>query len=251
MLRAPLRLTLTLACSLAAPAFAQTVDSAPAPATGKVQPAARFALIYPFATATAPSPDAPTPSTAACPAAPTVAADPSTPPLIDPKLADAIVAELQKKLAKKFTVHIATPAQADTAAQHATPSALPPAQPSVVPVTAPSNAPEPRTLLFAGCITTAQPGNAAARYAGFGLGASHLSAHIVVQVQTTEGPHPLTDFIINVTGSSLLPPLGPIGLVTHAATSGKKTLTGDAKKLADEILKTFAERMKAAKQPIA
>ena len=188
----------------------------------------RHAIIYPFVAATDPVPAVPTPSTAACPIPPAIAAPPiGAPPavLIDPQLAAAITAELQKKLSKKFTA---------TVAQPTTPNA-------------PTPTPEPRTLLFAGCITAADPGNAAARYAGMGLGASHLNAHIVIQVQSTEGPHPLTDFDLKVTGSNLLPPLGPIGLVTHAVTARHKTLTADAKKLADEILKTFAEKMKAAK----
>jgi hypothetical protein len=216
------------ACLLFTPSLASAQSaSAHDPATAK------RAFIYPFASATAPAPAIPTPSTAACPAKPAVdTAAPDAPPavVIDPKLAAAIAAELQKKLSKKFTAEIVTTQPNPSAAQ-------------------PAATPAPRTLLFAGCITTATSGNTAERMAGFGLGASHLDAHVIVQLQTEDAatPHTLTEFDIKVKGSNLLPPLGPIGLVTHAVMSGHKTLTADAKKLADEILKTFAKKMKESK----
>jgi Domain of unknown function (DUF4410) len=74
------------------------------------------------------------------------------------KLIDTISAELQKRLAEKMDARIGEPADQPAAG----------------------------TLLLAGCLTTIDPGNAAKRMAGMNLGASHLAAHVVVQLKTEE-----------------------------------------------------------------
>jgi Domain of unknown function (DUF4410) len=74
------------------------------------------------------------------------------------------------------------------------------------------------TLVLAGCLTTIDPGNAAKRMAGMNLGASDLAAHVVVQLKTEDA------------------------LVTHAAAEKRETLNADAKRLADEILKTLSKK---------
>jgi hypothetical protein len=39
-----------------------------------------------------------------------------------------------------------------------------------------------------------------------------------------------------------MPPLGVVGVATHAAAEGRETLNADAKRLADEILKTLSKK---------
>jgi hypothetical protein len=130
------------------------------------------------------------------------------------KLVDTISAELQKKLAKKMDARIGQPADELTTG----------------------------TLVLAGCLTKIDPGNAVKRMAGMNLGASHLAAHVVVQLKTDDGLVAVKEFDATAEGSRKLPPLGVVGVATHAAAERKETLDADAKRLADEILKTLSKK---------
>ena len=81
---------------------------------------------------------------------------------------------------------------------------------------------------------------------GFGLGSSHLSAHVRVMLQTKTALAPLQEFDVSVKAGNLLPPLGPAGVVIHGAKETRQTLNADAKKLADQIVKKFAQNRKNA-----
>ncbi len=167
------------------------------------------ALILPFAVANnvAATPGA---SGDACPKAPgnNLAATDSQ------KLIDTISAELQKKLAKKMDARIGQPGD-----ELAT-----------------------GTLVLAGCLTTIDPGNAVKRMAGMNLGASHLAAHVVVQLKTEDALVAFKEFDATAKGSKALPPLSVVGVATHAAAERKQTLNADAKRLADEIFKTMSKK---------
>lgn len=52
-------------------------------------------------------------------------------------------------------------------------------------------------------------------------------------------------FDIEVKGGNLLPPVGPIGLALHAARDSHQTLSADARKVADRILKRLNRDRKA------
>jgi hypothetical protein len=130
------------------------------------------------------------------------------------KLIDTISAELQKKLAKKMDARIGGP----------------------------TDEIEPGTLVLAGCLTTIDPGNPVKRMAGMDLGASHLAAHVVVQLKTEHALVPFKEFDAATEGSRKLPPLGVVGVATHAAAERRETLNADAKRLADEILKTLSKK---------
>jgi hypothetical protein len=175
---------------------------------GSAEREKRVAVVYPFALASHPE-ATPGPSGDACPEVPD--AKKKMVEILDPKIGDALTHELQKKLAKKMTASVAQPGEQ----------------------------PKPGTLVFAGCLTTVEAGNAAERMAGFNLGASHLGAHVVVARQTDGESHMVQEFDVSVKGGTLLPPLGPIGLVTHALREMRETLTADAKRLADEVLRTL------------
>jgi hypothetical protein len=130
------------------------------------------------------------------------------------KLIDTISAELQKKLAKKMDARIGQPGD-----ELAT-----------------------GTLVLAGCLTTIDPGNAVKRMAGMNLGASHLAAHVVVQLKTEDALVAFKEFDATAKGAKALPPLSVVGVATHAAAERKETLSADAKRLADEILKTMSKK---------
>jgi hypothetical protein len=130
------------------------------------------------------------------------------------KLIDTISTELQKKLAKKMDARIGQPG--DELANG--------------------------TLVLAGCLTTIDPGNAVKRMAGMNLGASHLAAHVVVQLKTEDALVAVKEFDATAKGAKALPPLGMVGVATHAAAERKETLNADAKRLADEILKTMSKK---------
>lgn len=168
----------------------------------------RVAVVYPFALASHPE-ATPGPSGEACPEVPD--AKKKMVEILDPKIGDALTHELQKKLAKKMTASVAKP----------------------------GDEPKAGTLVFAGCLTTVEAGNAAERMAGFNLGASHLGAHVVVSRLAEDDSRVVQEFDVSVKGGTLLPPLGPIGLVTHALREMRETLAADAKRLADEILRTL------------
>lgn len=103
--------------------------------------------------------------------------------------------------------------------------------------TAAAEQPQVGSLLVTGCIIRADPGNAAKRMAGMGLGASHLDGHVRLLLQTTDGVKEVRGFDVAVTGASKLPPLGPIGVAGHAAQGTRQTLSADAAKFADQVLK--------------
>jgi hypothetical protein len=50
------------------------------------------------------------------------------------------------------------------------------------------------------------------------------------------------EFDATAQGSTTLPPLGMVGVATHAAAERRETLNADAKHLADEILKTLSKK---------
>lgn len=95
-------------------------------------------------------------------------------------------------------------------------------------------------MVISGCITRANPGNATTRLVGANVGASHLSVHVIALRKTPEGFRPFDDFALDVKGGDLLPPIGPVGLAVHAARDRRQTLSADAGKLADKILKKIA-----------
>jgi hypothetical protein len=78
--------------------------------------------------------------------------------------------------------------------------------------------------------------------AGMNLGASHLAAHVVVQLKTEDALVAFKEFDATAKGAKALPPLSVVGVATHAAAERKETLSADAKRLADEILKTMSKK---------
>jgi hypothetical protein len=198
-----------LAILVSATAIAQQGDSQGS------HPAPNSAVLYGFANVSdlptlAEGPVKETCSHYADPSSSTSAA--KTKPLTEDEevnLADGVTKELSKKLAKKMPVIYA----------------LPPAVPAG------------GSLVFTGCFVGADPGNAAKRLVGVGLGASHLSAHVRVFYVGASGPVPVDEFDLAVKGSNKLPPLGPAGLTFNAVSEKRETLRADAKHLADDILK--------------
>jgi len=139
---------------------------------------------------------------------------------VDPKILDKISGEMQKRLLKKMSVMVNP-------------------DPTAIPVGA---------LVISGCITKANGGNAATRLIGMNVGASHLGVHVVALTRTKDGWSPMDTFDIQVKGGDVLPPIGPVGLAVHAARDTQQTLSADAKKLADHILKKLFQDMKAREQ---
>jgi hypothetical protein len=78
-----------------------------------------------------------------------------------------------------------------------------------------------------------------------------LSVHVIALRKTQEGFHAFDDFALDVKGGDLLPPLGPIGLAVHAARDRRQTLSADAGKIANKILKKIAGDTKANQQTIS
>jgi len=162
-------------------------------------------------------------STQTCPGMSTDA-PPATAPLhVDPKVLDAITEELQKKLSKKMSVML----QPD---------------PNAIPV---------GSIVISGCVMRADAGNAAERLIGMNLGTSYLAAHVRLLSETRSGLVLLDEFDVQTKGGKVLPPIGPIGLAAHAASERRETLSADAKKLADQILKRVANTIKAQAHVLA
>ena len=90
-------------------------------------------------------------------------------------------------------------------------------------------------LVIVGCLTRTDGGNAAERLVGFGLGASHLNAHVKFLTKTDEGLELVHAFDVKATGRNLLPPISPVGLAVRGVTSFRKTLAADAGKVAGQI----------------
>ena len=88
------------------------------------------------------------------------------------------------------------------------------------------------SLIIAGCIVRADPGDPAKRLLGVGLGASVLSVHAQVYRSVQADLDQIGEFDTEVEGENKLPPIGPIGLAVHGIRGLKLTLAGDADKLA-------------------
>jgi hypothetical protein len=93
----------------------------------------------------------------------------------------------------------------------------------------------PGAIIISGCITRAIAGDATQRLIGLNMGASELGAHVQIQRKTGIGIRLIGEFDESVKGANRLPPIGPIGLIVHAARESKLTLNGDVKKLATQI----------------
>jgi hypothetical protein len=143
--------------------------------------------------------------------------EPQTPLDVDPKILSGITDELQNRLSKKMSVTIDT-------------------GPDEVLV---------GSLFVTGCITRIDAGNGAKRLIGMNIGASRIEAHVIVLSKTKAGFTTVDSFDIQVKGGDPLPPLGPVGLAIHAAREPGQTLSADAKKLADQLLKKLAKDQRA------
>jgi Domain of unknown function (DUF4410) len=184
---------------------------APVAGAASALPKPTQALILPFAAISNPS-ATPGPSGAACPSANDTNSEAKPPdPAEVQKLTDTVSAELQKKLAKKMDARIGTSTDQPTAG----------------------------TLVLAGCFIKIDPGNAAKRMAGMNMGSSHLGAHVVAKIKTADGLVTYKEFDAIAKGGKILPPLGPVGVATHAAAERRETLVADAKRLANDIAKNL------------
>jgi hypothetical protein len=104
------------------------------------------------------------------------------------------------------------------------------------------------SLVITGCISKAEKGNAAERMIGFGWGASRLNAHVVVLSKADTSLVTVDSFDLHVKGRIVLPPAGPAGIVVHAARQPSQTLSADARKLADQVVKRLDDSMKLKEQ---
>jgi hypothetical protein len=121
---------------------------------------------------------------------------------------------LQKRLAKKMTARVGAPSDPATAG----------------------------TLILAGCFIRVDPGNAAKRMAGMNMGTSHLGAHVIAKIKTADGVVVYKEFDAVAKGGKILPPIGPVGVATHAAAERRETLSADAKRLADDIVSQLGKK---------
>jgi hypothetical protein len=188
---------------------AQGQAAAPSGASSML-PQPTQALILPFAAVTNPA-ATPGLSGDACPQT-----TDTSKPLDDEelqKLTDTVSAQLQKKLSKKMQARVGTPSDQATAG----------------------------TLILAGCFIKVDPGNAAKRMAGMNMGASHLGAHVVAKIKTADGLVVYKEFDAAAKGGKVLPPIGPVGVATHAAAERRETLVADAKRLANDIAKNLSK----------
>ena len=183
------------------------------------------AVVLRFAVESQPTTGTPTLSTQACPASSDATESPTNTSsansaAVDPKILDAISAEMQKKLSKKMSVMVDP-------------------DPTEIPIGA---------LVISGCITKANGGNAGTRWIGMNVGASHLDVHVIALSKTKEGFSPLDNFDLQVKGGDLMPPLGAVGLAVNAARDSHQNLSGDANKVADRIVKKLSEDTKAREE---
>jgi len=135
---------------------------------------------------------------------------------LDANILDAISDEIQKRLSKKMSVMVDP-------------------DPDSIPV---------GSLIISGCIFKADKGSAAGRMIGMNVGASRLAAHVNVLSKAETGFTPVDSFDVQVKGGSVLPPLGPIGFAAHAAMQPRQTLSADARKLADQVVKKLDSNTK-------
>jgi hypothetical protein len=205
-------------------------NSAPSPygaQSNASQPGAqpRTAVVLRFAVESQPMTGTPTLSTQACPASSDATASPTNTSsansaAVDPKILDAISAEMQKRLSKKMFVMVDP-------------------DPTEIPIGA---------LVISGCITKANAGNAGSRWIGMNVGASHLDVHVVALSKTKDGWSPVNTFDIQVKGGDALPPLGAVGLAVNATKDSHQNLSGDANKVADRIVKKLSKDMNAREE---
>lgn len=142
--------------------------------------------------------------------APSIAPIPSTQSASEQqKLSDTVVAELKKRISAHRQVMV---------------------EPT-------GAAPTTEAVVIVGCFTQIEEGNAAKRMAGMGLGASHLSAHVRIARFDGSAFTVMKDLQVSSSGAMKMPPIGPIGVATHAAAESRETLNADAKRMADSILK--------------
>jgi len=134
----------------------------------------------------------------------------------DANILDAISNEIQKRLSKKMSVTVDP-------------------DPNSIPV---------GSLIISGCVIKADKGSAAGRMIGMNVGASRLAAHVNVLSKAETGFTPVDSFDVQVKGGSVLPPLGPIGFAAHAAMQPRQTLSADARKLADQVVKKLDSNTK-------
>src|SRR5262245_51174162 len=212
--------------SIALPAYAQLEE------TGRQEPAAhavqqRTAVVFRFAVQSEPVSDAASFASQACPqdtnransipsASSNSAAATSNTRTIDPENLDSISAEIQKGLSKKMPVMVDP-------------------DPLTIPV---------GSLVITGCILKAEKGSSAGRMIGMNVGASRLSAHVVIFSKAEADFTPVDSFDLQVKGGSVLPPLGPIGFAAHAVMQPSQTLSADARKLAVQVVKKLDNDMK-------
>jgi hypothetical protein len=188
----------------------------------------RTAVVLRFAVQSQMMPDTPALSAQACPQVPAAAlssdagsaAASQKPIKLTPAILDKVTIEMRDKLSKKMTVLVNPGSQS-----------------------IPSGA-----TVISGCITRANAGNSAERLLGMGLGSSHLNVHVVALSRVKDGWKSVDTFDIRIKGGILFPPLGTVGLAIHMARDTQETLSADAKKLADKIVKRLATDMKAEEQ---
>jgi len=205
---------LTTAGSIGARAFAEEASS---PGSALQRPTA---AVFRFSVQPASATDTTSPSLQACAEDNTRSSveDPAAQNrvAVDPMILDDISNQLQQKLSKKMSVMVDPDLNA-------------------VPVGG---------LMVSGCVFQAEKGNKAERMIGLGLGASRLGAHIVVLAKTETGFIPMDSFDVQVKGRTFLPPAGPVGIGVNAAKEFRETLSADAKKLADHIVKRMNKDIK-------
>ena len=137
-------------------------------------------------------------------------------PKVDPNVLDAISTELQKQLSqdKKMSVLVDP-------------------DPNAIPV---------GSVVVTGCIFNADKGISPQRMVGLGLGASRLSAHVVVALKTKTGFTQLDSFDVRVEGRSIVPPPPPT--VTDMSPLGNKL----ADRVATKLSKTAKRQLADARQ---
>jgi len=91
------------------------------------------------------------------------------------------------------------------------------------------------SLIVAGCIQRADPGNPAERLVGLNMGASVLAAHVQLYRREPTQLRLVRAFDVQVTGVNKLPPIGPVGLAVHGVRDLHETLGADAVKLSRRI----------------
>ncbi len=198
--------------AIALPAYAQSEQ------TGRQEVAAqafveRTAVVLRFAVQSKPIAASVSLSSQACP-------QDNNGATVDPQILDSISVEIQKRLSKKMRVMVDP-------------------DPQTIPV---------GSLIITVCIFKAEKGSSAGRMIGMNVGASRLSAHVVILSKAEAGFTPVDAFDLQVKGGSVLPPLGPVGLAAHALRQPSQTLSADARKLAGHVVRKLDNDMKQWEQ---